>query len=190
MAAVLFGAGQLADPAALVEALEVAYTFDHESLELADQLAGAYIAAGDFDRATPLVDDLIERLTGRAHKKERARLQHLRGQIRQGQGDLAGAEQSFNDAYQTDMTYLPNLMSLGKLRYAQGDLTAALKHFQTMLLHQMSLKDPNDRVEIFYHLGRIMQEKGDVRRARDMYTRALSINRNHEPSKKGRAEVE
>ena len=54
----------------------------------------------------------------------------------------------------------------------------------------MSLKNVRDRVDIFYHLGRIYQEKGDKRRAKDMYNRALSIDRGHEASKKGLTEVE
>jgi len=178
------------DPQALVEELEMAYSLDLDNVDLAEELANAYIQAGNYDRASPLVEELIERRGAKANKKERARMQHLRGQILQGAGDLAGAEEAFDQAYQTDMTYLPNLMSLGKLRYSQGELESSMKIFQTMLLHQMSLKSSRDRVDIFYHLGRIMLAKGDRRRARDMFTRALSIDRNHEPSKQGLSELE
>jgi golgin subfamily B member 1 len=181
---------QLGDSARLVEALELGHELDPSDLGVVEELAAAYLEIGAHGKASPLVDRLVEARSERGSKRDMARLHHLRGVAAQGMGDAAAAEASFEEAYRCDGGYLPNLMSLARLRYQQGDMQEALRLYQTMLLQQTRLKSAAERVEIFYHIGRIMSSTGDRRRARDMYMRALSIDRDHEPSQRGLAELE
>ncbi|MBN1945687.1 MAG: tetratricopeptide repeat protein [Bradymonadales bacterium] len=181
---------KIGDQAHLIEALEVAQTIDPEDMEIGQELASAYMEIGAFNRAAPLVEGLIARLGEGARERQVACLEHLQGLVLDGLGDEPAALQAFQRAYKADMNYLPNLMSLGRIQFNQGDLDSALKTFQTMLLHQMSLKSNQERVSIFYHLGEILLRKGDRRRARDMFNRALSIDRNHQGAKRGLAETQ
>ena len=180
----------LNDPGRQTKALEVAYVLDSEDIFIVEELANAYLATSAYEKAGPLIDRLIQQQGSSGKASVRAKLQHLRGRVAAGLEQPQHAETAYRAAYKIDPAYLPNLMSLGKLLFSLGNLDEALKFFQMMLLHQMSLKDNGDRVAIHFQMGEIYRLKGDRRRARDLYMRALSIDREHEPSKKGLAEVQ
>ena len=59
----------------------------------------------------------------------------------------------------------------------------ALKVYQTLLLHQMKIKNKADKLEVYFHLGHVRLALGDKRRAKDMFNRALGVDRGHAPSK-------
>lgn len=180
----------LRDAGRQTKALEVAYVLDSDDIFVVEELANAYLAISAFEKAGPLIDRLIQQQGSSGKASVRAKLQHLRGRVAAGLEQPQHAETAYRAAYKIDPAYLPNLMSLGKLLFSLGNLDEALKFFQMMLLHQMSLKDKGDRVAIHFQMGEIYRLKGDRRRARDLYMRALSIDREHEPSKKGLAEVQ
>lgn len=181
---------RLNDSERLTKALEVAYVLDQQDIEVVEALAMAYIDESAFDKAGPLIDRLLAEQGSETKARARAQLQSLKGRVMQGLGEQAHAEAAYRAAYQLDPAYLPNLMSLGQLLFAMGNLDESLKFFQMMLLHQMSLKDKSQRVTIHYQMGEIYRLKGDRRRARDLYMRALSIDRNHEPSKEALNQVQ
>ena len=54
---------------------------------------------------------------------------------------------------------------------------------QAALLNQMSIQSDAIKVDIFYHMGRLRVQMQDLRRARDMFSRALAIDKEHTPSK-------
>jgi tetratricopeptide (TPR) repeat protein len=180
----------LDDPVRLVQALEAARTLDPSDLHVVDELAEAYVNVGRMEEAAPLLRDLLAARGEVANRKERARLHTLMGRVARGAGDFAAAEEQFRTSYGLDSTYLPNLSALGQLLFQRGELDEALKLYQVMLLHQMSLKNKGERVDIHFHMGEIYRLQGDRKRARDLYLRALSIDPTHEPSKHGVGLVE
>ena len=91
--------------------------------------------------------------------------------------------EDYEAARKIDATYVPNLLSLGKVYYHQQDWDSALKILQTLLLHQMKNKDDEAKVEMYYYLGQVRLQKDDARRAKDMFNRALGVDPDHEPSK-------
>lgn len=173
---------KLGDAGIAVEALEIAYEASEQDMAVAEPLLQAYVDAERWDRAEPILEGIIEDLTNRRRFKQLFKFHHMRGQIATKKGDDAQALASFQAAYDIDATYVPNLLSLGKLYVNQEDWDAALKIFQTLLLHQMKIKNQDDKRDVYYNLGRIRQMKGDERRAKDMFNRALSIDRGHAPS--------
>jgi len=180
---------QMGDPAAAVQALESAYRVDPENLEVAEPLLQAYIQANQSARAEPILEGIISSLTENRKFKQLFTFQHLRGQMAEAAGDLNKALESYQAAYDIDATYIPNLLSLGKLHYKMEDWERALKIFQTLLLHQMKIKEKDDKLDVYYFLGRVRQVTGDDRRARDMYNRALAIDKNHAPTLKAIEEL-
>ncbi len=173
---------KLQDHGAAVEALEMAYALADGELEVAERLLQAYVDAAQWDKAEPILDELIESLTARRKLKQLFPFHHLRGQIAEKKGDTLQALESYRAAHDIDATYVPNLLSLGKLYIALEDWDESLRVFQTLLLHQMKIKSDNDKRDVYYNLGRVRLMKGDDRRAKDMFNRALAIDKGHAPS--------
>ncbi|MEC9396674.1 MAG: tetratricopeptide repeat protein, partial [Myxococcota bacterium] len=165
------------------DALEKAYQLEPDDLDVVEPLLDATISAGQFDRATPLLEEVINALTEKRRMKDVVRFYHLRGKLSEEQGNLAGALEDYEAARKIDATYVPNLLSLGKVYYHQQDWDNALKILQTLLLHQMKITDDEAKVDMYYYLGQVRLQKDDARRAKDMFNRALGVNPDHEPSK-------
>lgn len=174
---------KLEDPALQVDALEKAYAAQPDNLDIVEPLLDAYISAEDFARAEPLLNEIIDTLQRDRRMADVVRFEHLKGKLAEQKGDLDAAYQAYEAAHRVDATYVPNLLSLGKLLVTTEDWDGALKIFQTLLLHQMSIQDSAQKVDLYYYLGRVRLQKGDARRARDMFNRALGIDATHAPSK-------
>lgn len=173
----------LADPQRRTEALERAYALRDEALDIVEPLLDAYIASENFERAEPLLENIIETLRNDRQMQDVVRFQHLRGKLTEQKGDFEAAKAAYEAAHKIDATYIPNLLSLGKLLVRTEEWDDALKIFQTLLLHQMSIDDPSQKVELYYNLGRVRLQKDDARRAKDMFNRALGVDSEHQPSK-------
>ncbi len=166
-----------------VQALEMAYELSDDDLDIVEPLLDSYIDGERFDQAEPLLDSVIEILTQAREMKEVVRFMHLRGKLAERQGDRQAARSAYEEAQRLDASYIPNLLSLGKLLFGDQDYEAAKKVFQVLLLHQMNIKDDEDKVEVYFHLGAIREVEGDERGARDMYKRALRVIPGHPDTK-------
>ncbi len=180
---------QLDDPQLRTEALEQAYALRPEALDIVEPLLDACIESQNFERAEPILANIIETLHNERKMQDVVRFQHLQGKLAEQKGDLDAAKEAYEAAHKVDATYIPNLLSLGKLLVRTEDWDSALKIFQTLLLHQMSIDDSEQKVDLYYYLGRVRLQKGDARRAKDMFNRALGIDSDHEPSKQALAEL-
>ena len=180
--------GQLSDPAKTVGALEQADAIA-EDLAVREGLVDAYIENGQTDKAEPLLTAIIEQLKNERKMKDVVRFMHLQGRLAEQNGDMDGAYEAYDAAHKVDASYIPNLLSLGKLLYQREDWDQSLKIFQTLLLHQMNIEKDSDKVDIYYHLGMVRWHQGDLRRAKDMFNRALNIDKTHQPSKDAMAQL-
>ncbi|CAN0415371.1 unnamed protein product, partial [Laminaria digitata] len=160
-------ARKMDDPARRTDALEAAYQLEPDDLDVVGPLLDATISAGQYDRAEPLLEEVINALTEKRRMKDVVRFYHLRGKLAEQQGDAAKALEDYEAARKIDATYVPNLLSLGKVHYNNQDWDSALKIFQTLLLHQMKIKDNDEKVDMYYHLGQVRLQLGDARRAKD-----------------------
>ncbi|RVU48448.1 tetratricopeptide repeat protein [Lujinxingia sediminis] len=164
------------------DALEKARAISGDDLAIVEPLLDAYIEQGLVDRASPILNAVIDSLLDARQMKDVVRFYHLQGKLAEQAGDRVSARESYEAAHKIDATYVPNLLSLGKLAFHGEDLEHALKIFQILLLHQMNIKDNADKVDVYFHLGAIRQASGDERGARDMYKRALRVDAAHAPS--------
>ena len=113
----------------------------------------------------------------------------LKGRILKLQGNREAARTAFEAANAIDKNNIANNLELGILLYEAGDYEAALKIMQTLLLHQMNIKDIDVKTNIFYYLGMLRLKTNDAKRAKDMFNRALGVNPNHEPTKQAMAQL-
>jgi tetratricopeptide (TPR) repeat protein len=176
-------------PELAVEALESAREHRPHRIDVVEPLVESCMAIGDYERALPAVDELIEALEDDGRDDDRVAFRHLRGQLYEAIGALGTARDAYESVYRLDDTHIPNLMSLGELCIEQEDWEEAKRHFQQIRLHQMKLETDQQKVEMYYNLGRIRRALGDERRARERFERALSIDGDHEPSQQALDEM-
>lgn len=174
--------------AAAVPLLEEAQGLKPEDLKVSDALLDAYFAADRHADALPLLNAVIERLKAARRNREVFRYNYRLGCVAEAQGDDDRALAAYTACFEFDATFVPNLVRLAKLHYRREDWDKALKVYQTTLLHQMKL-DKADRVDVFYHLGMVRIARGEARQAKSMFTRALSQDPGHAPSKQALAEL-
>lgn len=166
-----------------IQALEEARNLrGNDDLEVVEPLLDAYIEGERFDMAEPLLADVIDSLTQARMMKDVVRFYHLRGKLAEQQGQIEAAKSAYEEAHRLDATFIPNLLSLGKLAINTQDWELAKKTFQILLLHQMNIKNNEDKVAVYYNLATIREFEGDERGARDMYKRALRVDPEHQDS--------
>ena len=180
---------QLNDPAKRVAALEKASQLAPGELSVVEPLLDAYINAGTFDRAEPLLASIIQQLRDDRKLKDVVRFLHLQGKLAEQKGDSDAAFEAYEGAHKVDASYIPNLLSLGRMLFHKEDWDGALKMFQTLLLHQMNIDRDQDKVDVYYYLGMVRWHQGDPRRAKDMFSRALSIDPKHEATKQAMSQL-
>ena len=176
-------ADRMGDASRRIKALEALYAKTPEDLEIIQPLLDAYIATQRFDLAEPMLNEVIETLRAKRQLREVVGFLHLKGKLAEQKGQDQDAMAAYEEAHKIDATYLPNLLSLGKLAYRLEDFERARTLFQTMQLHQMHIKEDRMKIDMFYYLGMVRVQQGDTTRAIDMFKRVLRIDANHEPSK-------
>jgi tetratricopeptide (TPR) repeat protein len=63
--------------------------------------------------------------------------------------------------------------------YSKGNLDSAILRFEYMLKIYQEIGDVNGQVPALFSLGLLNEEKGDVQKAQNYFTRVLAINPNH-----------
>ncbi len=175
----------LSDAERRLSALESARAIAGDELTIVEPLLDAYIEAEALDKAEPLLASVIETLNDARKMKEAVRFIHLRGKLAEQRGDADAALEAYDEAQRIDATYIPNMLSRGRVLLESGDYEGAKKNFQVLLLHHTKIKDPAKKVAMYYHLGEARRHLGEERGARDMYKRALRIDSDHGPSQEG-----
>lgn len=178
--------GRMGESAKAVTCLEAAHALAPDDLKISDALLDAYFAADRHADALPLLNSVIAMLKAARRNRDLFRYNYRLGCVAEAQGNDDAALAAYTACFEFDATYVPNLLRLAKMHYRREDWDPALKVYQTILLHQMKL-DKSDRVDVFYHLGQVRVARGEERRAKNMFTRALSQDPNHEPSKQALA---
>ena len=179
-----------ADPAFAKEAaaaLAKIYADKKDDIDLGEKLVNAYIKAGDSASAAPVLEGIIASLVESKQNKRLPPFYSLKGRMLKLSGDIAGARAAFEEANAIDKNNIPNNLELGILLYEAGEYDASLKIMQTLLLHQMNVKDKEVKTNIFYYLGMLRVKTNDPKRAKDMFNRALGVDPNHAPTKEAMA---
>jgi tetratricopeptide (TPR) repeat protein len=150
--------------------------------DIAERLLQSYLDAERWEEAAPIIDAMIADVGSKKKGKDAFRFHYLRGQLHDRQGSLGEALESYQQCQDLNPTYIPNLMALGKAYIGLQSWQQALRVYQTLLLHQMKIGEPDEKRDMYYHLGCVRMELGETRRAKDMFNRALGIDRGHQPS--------
>jgi tetratricopeptide (TPR) repeat protein len=174
-------AQRLGDSDAQLRALETAYQETPESPKVIEPLVALYIGQGRLEEANPLLQSLIKELETKRKKKPLSRALYQLGQLCEAQARPDEALEAYERARKEDATFASNLVALSTLLVTQGRGQEAQDTLKALLL-QRQLSSA-ERVQVFYLNGLVRVETGDERKAKDMFTRALDIDPEHEGSK-------
>jgi tetratricopeptide (TPR) repeat protein len=166
---------------AQLEILEQARSQAPQDPKVIDQLVGLYLNQNRFDEAEPMIKQMITYLEEQRQMKMLSRYIYRLGQLAEKRGDLETAFDSYTRCKQSDATFAPNLIALSRLLTQSQKWEEAQETLNPLLLQRKV--SPEERVEIFYLNGITRKALGDLRKAKDMFQRALAINANHERSK-------
>jgi tetratricopeptide (TPR) repeat protein len=183
-------AGALAAPEQAVAALERLLSLSSGDVAVQERLGTALIAAGRVDEGEFALSQLAEQFARAKQPKNVARLQFLLGGFAEARGDLAMAKQRFLAAYQIDPTQASTLAALANLAAAQNDSENARKYYRTLLLQSFDEKAVGlSKAQIYFALGKLHQEAGELPKARNMFERGLEIDSKNEALKQALAKL-
>jgi tetratricopeptide (TPR) repeat protein len=151
------------------------------NIQLTLKLVGAYVDAGNLQRAKEYVDYGFQVLKEHPDKRRLTSLWYQKGLIEAGLGNYAEAIQAHQECNRLDSAHLLNLIALSKLLYASQQWEEAVKTLQVAMLKQAELTT-QQKIDVYYMVGMASRNMGDLNRARQMFRRVLGIDRNHKPS--------
>jgi tetratricopeptide (TPR) repeat protein len=176
--------GRDGDPNEALEVLEEARRLSPENTERAVLLARAETVLGRVDRAKEALRAVIAAHRGRRSRDVSLVYREL-STIELEEGDLSAALESLSKAFDLDSKNGDLAMQLGYLALDVDDPAAAAKAFRSVTMMRPKIAGSNEGASAeakavgYYHLARIAETQGDVRRARLMASKAVSENPNH-----------
>jgi tetratricopeptide (TPR) repeat protein len=182
-------AQHLDDVTSQVKALEKALDVEPANRKVVDRLLEIYDQEEAYEEAERVLTRAVEAFEDERESDAVVEYKYQLGRIAEERGDEQEAFEIYREIHAIDSKYVPNLLSLGRLAFERDDKDYALNIFQTMLLHQSNIDEPDNRVEMYYYLGRLRQHSEEPSRAKDMFNRALEIDPEHEPSSEAKEEL-
>ncbi len=131
------------------------------------QLATAYIAQGNFDRARSHLDRAL------AINPDSAPALATMGLVHQRNGESQLAEESFKQALSEDSGYTRGHVYYGAFLYSEGQYEKARQQFA------IASEDTGyeERASVFYNMGRIEVRLGNDRKAVSAFERSVKLSR-------------
>jgi len=171
-------------PQHLIEVLDRAYHRGAEfpsNLDIIGELIEAYASVGAIAEAGAWVDRGFEIADEAGAKDRLGGLWYYKGLVSSASGNIHAAIVGHQECFKLDSRRLDNILALARLLYETQQWNEALKVLQVALLKQNELSN-DEKLEMYYLMGMIRVETGDARRAKDMFRRALGVDKNHAPS--------
>lgn len=172
---------QLNDSVSATHYFEQALENDPSILEAARPLIDMYMAEKRWERAHPLLEQVLNnRQSIDGEESHRRSVQMARVSMELGQGERA--LQAYRDAYEMDPTDTETLKGLSELLYRRGEWEQSFKIFQALTFNHAASLDADELRDIYYKSGDIKQRVGERRKAIQMYQKALEYDPQHAAS--------
>lgn len=172
------------DARAAIRVLEEVRHLVPESVSGAVLFARAEATLGRRQAALLALEEVVSAHRGR-RAKELSIVHREISSLQVEAGDLPKALESLSRAFDLDMRNGDLAMQLGHLALDLGDTETAQKAFRSVTMMKLKQAPSNEgasaesKAVSYYHLSRIAQDQGDVRKARLMASKALTENPNH-----------
>jgi tetratricopeptide (TPR) repeat protein len=146
-------------------------------LGVQENLGKALVAAGRVDEGERILTGLVDQMSRGRQNKNVARLQQVLGSLAEARGDLPLAEQRLGAAYQLDPTHAATLAALARVATRRNDPEKARRFYRSLLLHNFDEKSVGvTKAEVYFALGKLHLQAGEVPKARNMFERGLELD--------------
>ena len=163
-----------------VQAYELALQADGENDDAARPLLEEYVRVGRWEEAEPLSDMLLKK-SGKLERYELHHLHALQGKIAAELGNNEKALKAYKEAHHLDLTDQETIRGLAEVSFKLGDWASALSNYQKVLT-ALEEDDRDERANVYYKLGCIKRQQGQVKQAVNNYEKALAIDDAHRPT--------
>jgi tetratricopeptide (TPR) repeat protein len=164
-----------------IECYEDAIKLSSDSAGAALPLVNYYVEAERYRDAEPLLKMLVAS-TEIPDPGEQQRLWRVYGVVAEKLGDDETAVRAYGEALQLDSQDLDSLTGLASGHYRRKDWENAHKYYQMLLVHRRDDLSSDQITDVHYRLGVIKREQGDLRKALNMFDKALEENDLHKPT--------
>jgi tetratricopeptide (TPR) repeat protein len=174
-------ADKLDEPERAIECFEDAIKLDADNAGAARPLVDAYVAQARYKDAEPLVRMLVRSADVR-DPAEKHRFWFLYGQVAENLGDDDTAVKAYGEAFAQDSQDLASLNGLAAASFRKQDWDNAHKYYQMLLVQRREELTPEQITDALYRLGVIKREQGELKKAFNMFDKALEENGLHRPT--------
>ncbi|MEZ4254353.1 MAG: tetratricopeptide repeat protein [Polyangiales bacterium] len=171
-----------------VSAFERALAKDPDNEDAAMPLATEYAGSGRAKDAYPILEMLFLRSDKREPEEQR-RIAMLYGETASKVAERQEAIKAFTKAYQADPQDLQALVALANAYFDASEWADAFKYFQMLLVHHRENLSKTETTDVFFKLGVVKREQGEVRKAINMFDKALEEDGYHRPTLEALVEV-
>jgi tetratricopeptide (TPR) repeat protein len=172
---------QLDEHERAIECFEAAIKLDADSVGAARPLVDEYLKQDRHRDAEPLVRMLV-RSAEVKDPQEKQRFWFLYGQVADKLGDDETSVKAYGEAFGLDSQDLASLTGLAAACFRRKDWENAHKHYQMLLVHRRDELQPEQITDALYRLGVIKREQGELKKALNMFDKALEEDELHRPT--------
>ena len=164
-----------------IECFKKAIEVDSENENAAVPLIEYYLEHGEFASAEPLLDMLLRRWSNKTPKElfpYNLRLAKVASVL----GNDEKALKAYKAAFDADPSNIETIKGMAQTLYRLKNWDKAFKYYQMILVQHMESQNPQEKIEIYYHLGNIKLNLKEPRKALNMFEKALEIDPHHRPT--------
>jgi tetratricopeptide (TPR) repeat protein len=163
-----------------VQAYELAIQCDDDCEDAALPLVQEYARVGKWEQAESLAELLVKKAKNR-DRSEQHTLYKLQGKVLAALGKYDRALRAYQTAHQLDLTDQETIRGIADVAFELKDWPTSLTNYQKVLT-ALAEGDFEQRTDVYYRLGCIKREQGQVRQAVNNYEKALGVNHDHRPT--------
>jgi tetratricopeptide (TPR) repeat protein len=165
-----------------ITCFEAALQLDPEADEAGEPLVAIYMRDQQYAKAEPVLDMLLRRYQGKRTAQELRPLHMELAEAAEALDNTEKALKSLRVAYQGDPSDLECIRRTANVHYKRKEWDGSFKFYQMILVQHIDKLVNEEKVEIYYRLGNIKMAVKEVRKALNMYEKALDLDANHRPT--------
>jgi pentatricopeptide repeat protein len=126
-----------------------------------------------------MFEKLAEEAKSKRRMKDVASYKQRLGGILHAKGDEEAATKAYEEAFRVDPTNVQTMAGLGQLYMVKQDWDKARRVYRSMVLQNIDPSVGVSKADVYFQLGQIHAALDELPKAKDMYKRAISADKEH-----------